>query len=86
MPALNVINIIVANGPTAESEEEEIDRFYTELDIVFTRCKCSEITFVLSDLNAKVSLKKQVMQFDHLTKNKAIIAMSVQSTGVKKRP
>ena len=48
------INIIVAYAPTAVSEEEEIDSFYTDLDEVFAQCKRNEVNLIMGDLNANV--------------------------------
>ena len=48
------INIITAYAPTSESTEEEIDKFYTELDKTLKETKKEELNVILGDFNAKV--------------------------------
>ncbi|MGX9987587.1 reverse transcriptase domain-containing protein [Soonwooa purpurea] len=48
------IAIIVVYAPTAQSNDEEIDTFYTTLDNARAQLKSQEIIIVMGDLNAKV--------------------------------
>ena len=49
-----IVNILVIYAPTAEAEEEEINKFYRSLDEMMKSCKSDEVTIVMGDFNAKV--------------------------------
>ena len=48
------IAIIVKYAPTAEAPEEEIEKFYEELEQARKRCNSQEMVIIMGDLNAKV--------------------------------
>lgn len=48
------INIIQVYAPTSESTEEEIQKFYNDLNTAMRQCKHHEVNIVMGDLNAKV--------------------------------
>lgn len=52
------MNIIQVYAPTADKEEAEAEKFYTELDDIFRSIKNNEITIVMGDFNAKVGSGK----------------------------
>ena len=51
--------IIQVYAPTAESTDEESDKFYEDLDKAKEQCKSGEVIMVIGDLNAKVGEGKQ---------------------------
>ena len=48
------IAIIQVYAPTSESDDEDIDHFYEDLDKAKKQCRSNEVLFVTSDLNAKM--------------------------------
>ena len=48
------VNIIQAYAPTTESTEEEIEKFYEDLNKAKLQCKNHEVIITMGDLNAKV--------------------------------
>ena len=48
------INIIQVYAPTADANEETIDRFYDDLEQAKRQCKASEVMIVMGDMNARV--------------------------------
>ena len=48
------INIIQAYAPTTQSDDNEIERVYEQMDMARRQCKNNEETMVVGDLNAKV--------------------------------
>lgn len=48
------VNIIQVYAPTTDHAEEEIDKFYSDLEEAKKVCKSQEVTIIMGDLNAKV--------------------------------
>ncbi|XP_063601940.1 craniofacial development protein 2-like [Penaeus indicus] len=48
------ISIIQTYAPTTKSSDEDIDRFYAQLDQAYSQCKSQDIIIVMGDSNAKV--------------------------------
>ncbi|XP_042871504.1 craniofacial development protein 2-like [Penaeus japonicus] len=48
------INIIQTYVPTADSSEEELEKFYSEIETALKHCKSFENTIIQGDFNAKV--------------------------------
>ncbi|XP_063593176.1 craniofacial development protein 2-like [Penaeus indicus] len=48
------ISIIQAYAPTTKSSDEDIDRFYAQLDQAYSQCKSQDTIIVMGDFNAKV--------------------------------
>ncbi|GFN81070.1 craniofacial development protein 2-like protein [Plakobranchus ocellatus] len=48
------LNIIQAYAPTTTSSDEEIEKFYEELEMAKTQCKSHEPLIIMGDFNAKV--------------------------------
>lgn len=48
------VKLIQIYAPKADSDEEELEGFYEDLDRVMTQCKQHEVNIVMGDLNAKV--------------------------------
>ena len=48
------IAIIQVYAPTSNSTDEEIDKFYEDLDKTKKQCKSQEVVILMGDLNAKV--------------------------------
>ena len=48
------MTIIQLYARTAESDDEDIDLFYEQLDEAKRQCKSQDIVIVMGDLNAKV--------------------------------
>ena len=46
--------IVQVYAPRSESEQEDIDHFYEDLDKAVKQCRSNELLFVMGDLNAKV--------------------------------
>ena len=53
------ITVIQCYAPTAECSEEEIEKFYQQLDQAVSQCKSQDIRVVMGDLNAKVGEGKR---------------------------
>ena len=53
------ITVIQCYAPTAECSEEEIEKFYQQLDQAVRQCKSQDIRLVMGDLNAKVGEGKR---------------------------
>ena len=47
-------SIINAHAPTEDKDDEEKDKFYLELETVYSQCPRCDIKIVLGDFNAKV--------------------------------
>jgi exonuclease III len=47
-------SIINAHAPTEDKDDEEKDKFYLELERVYSQCSKHDIKMVLGDFNAKV--------------------------------
>ncbi|XP_063586323.1 uncharacterized protein LOC134763697 [Penaeus indicus] len=47
------ISIIQTYAPTTKSSDEDIDRFYAQLDQAYSQCKSQDIIIVMGDFNAK---------------------------------
>ena len=48
------INIIQVYVPTSDSNDEELDKFYSELETAMKQCKSTNNTIIQGDFNAKV--------------------------------
>ena len=53
------ITVIQCYAPTAECSEEEIEKFYQQLDQAVRQCKSQDVRLVMEDLNAKVGEGKR---------------------------
>ena len=53
------ITVIQCYAPTAECSEEEIEKFYQQLDQAVRQCKSQDIRLVMGDVNAKVGEGKR---------------------------
>ena len=53
------ITVIQCYAPTAERSEEEIEKFYQQLDQAVRQCKSQDIRLVMGDINAKVGAGKR---------------------------
>jgi len=47
-------SIINVHAPTEDKDDEEKDKFYLELETIYSRCPKHDIKMVLGDFNAKV--------------------------------
>ncbi|GFN81960.1 craniofacial development protein 2-like [Plakobranchus ocellatus] len=52
------LNIIQVYAPTANSNDEDLDIFYNELDTAKTQCKSQDPLIIMGDFNAKVGTEK----------------------------
>ncbi|GFO02441.1 endonuclease-reverse transcriptase [Plakobranchus ocellatus] len=52
------LNIIQVYAPTANSNGEDLDKFYNELDTAKTQCKSQDPLIIMGDFNAKVGTEK----------------------------
>ncbi|GFO47125.1 craniofacial development protein 2-like protein [Plakobranchus ocellatus] len=52
------LNIIQVYAPTANSNDEDLDKFYNELDTAKTQCKSQDLLTIMGDFNAKVGTEK----------------------------
>ncbi|GFO41248.1 craniofacial development protein 2 [Plakobranchus ocellatus] len=52
------LNIIQVYAPTANSNDEDLDKFYNELDTAKTQCKSQDPLIIMGDFNAKVGTEK----------------------------
>ncbi|GFO43306.1 craniofacial development protein 2-like protein [Plakobranchus ocellatus] len=52
------LNIIQVYAPTANSNDEDLDKFYNELDTAKTQCKSQDPLIIMGDFNAKVGAEK----------------------------
>ncbi|GFO04846.1 craniofacial development protein 2 [Plakobranchus ocellatus] len=52
------LNIIQVYAPTAKSNDEDLDKFYNELDTAKTQCKSQDPLIIMGDFNAKVGTEK----------------------------
>ncbi|GFN93424.1 craniofacial development protein 2-like [Plakobranchus ocellatus] len=52
------LNIIQVYAPTANSNDEDLDKFYDELDTAKTQCKSQDPLIIMGDFNAKVGTEK----------------------------
>ncbi|GFO47642.1 craniofacial development protein 2-like [Plakobranchus ocellatus] len=52
------LNIIQVYAPTANSNDEDLDKFYNELDTAKTQCKFQDPLIIMGDFNAKVGTEK----------------------------
>ena len=60
------INIIQVYAPTQEAPDQEILKFYSDLEKIKNLCKSNEIVIVMGDLNAKVGKGKDgIVVGDH---------------------
>ena len=48
------INIIQVYAPISDSNDEELDKFYSELETAMKQCKSTDNTIIQGDFNAKV--------------------------------
>ena len=48
------INVIQVYAPTSAATDEEIERFYEQVESAKKQCKAHEVTIIMGDLNAKV--------------------------------
>ncbi|GFN92180.1 craniofacial development protein 2-like [Plakobranchus ocellatus] len=55
-----IFNIIQVYAPTANINDEDLDKFYkyNELDTAKTQCKSQDPLIIMGDFNAKVGLEK----------------------------
>ena len=53
------INIIQAYAPTSDSTDEELDKFYSELETAMKQCKSTDNTIIQRDFNAKVGKRSR---------------------------
>ncbi|GFO15732.1 craniofacial development protein 2-like protein, partial [Plakobranchus ocellatus] len=52
------LNIIQVYAPTANSNDEDLDKFYNEMDTAKTQCKSQDPLIIMGDFNAKVGTEK----------------------------
>ncbi|GFO01373.1 craniofacial development protein 2-like protein [Plakobranchus ocellatus] len=52
------LNIIQVYAPTANSNDEDLDNFYNELDTAKTKCKSQDPLIIMGDFKAKVGTEK----------------------------
>ncbi|GFN92110.1 craniofacial development protein 2-like [Plakobranchus ocellatus] len=52
------LNIIQVYAPTANSNDEDLDKFYNDLDTAKTQCKSQDPLIIMGDFNAKVGTEK----------------------------
>ncbi|GFO10500.1 nitric oxide synthase, partial [Plakobranchus ocellatus] len=52
------LNIIQVYALTANSNDEDLDKFYNELDTAKTQCKSQDPLIIMGDFNAKVDTEK----------------------------
>ncbi|GFN90825.1 craniofacial development protein 2-like protein [Plakobranchus ocellatus] len=52
------LNIIQVYAPTANSNDEDLDKFYNELDTAKTQCESQDPLIIMGDFNAKVGTEK----------------------------
>ncbi|GFN81087.1 craniofacial development protein 2-like protein [Plakobranchus ocellatus] len=52
------LNIIQVYAPTANSNDEDLDKFCNELDTAKTQCKSQDPLIIMGDFNAKVGTEK----------------------------
>ncbi|GFO43740.1 UDP-glucuronosyltransferase 2a1-like [Plakobranchus ocellatus] len=52
------LNIIQVYAPTANSNDEDLDKFYNDLDTAKTQCKSQDPLIIMGDFNAKVGTDK----------------------------
>ncbi|GFO12462.1 craniofacial development protein 2-like protein [Plakobranchus ocellatus] len=52
------LNIIQVHAPTANSNDEDLDKFYNDLDTAKTQCKSQDPLIIMGDFNAKVGTDK----------------------------
>ncbi|GFO38874.1 endonuclease-reverse transcriptase [Plakobranchus ocellatus] len=52
------LNIIQVYAPTANSNDEDLDKFYNDLDTAKTQCKFQDPLIIMGDFNAKVGTDK----------------------------
>ncbi|GFO16672.1 craniofacial development protein 2-like protein [Plakobranchus ocellatus] len=52
------LNIIQVYAPTANSNDEDLDKLYNELDTAKTQCKSQDPLIMMGDFNAKVGTEK----------------------------
>ncbi|GFN95634.1 endonuclease-reverse transcriptase [Plakobranchus ocellatus] len=52
------LNIIQVYAPTANSNDEDLDKFYNDLDTAKTQCKSQDLLIIMGDFNAKVGTEK----------------------------
>ncbi|GFN96982.1 craniofacial development protein 2-like protein [Plakobranchus ocellatus] len=52
------LNIIQVYAPTANNNDEDLDKFYNELDTAKTPCKSQDPLIIMGDFNAKVGTEK----------------------------
>ncbi|GFO25062.1 phosphoethanolamine N-methyltransferase-like [Plakobranchus ocellatus] len=52
------LNIIQVYAPTANSNDEDLDKFYNDLDTAKTQCKSQVPLIIMGDFNTKVSTEK----------------------------
>ena len=60
-------SIINAHAPTEDKDDEEKDKFYLELETVYSQCPKHDIKIVLGDSNAKVG--KEGNNYPHIRRN-----------------
>ena len=58
------IATIQVYASTSESEEEECDSFYADLDKAYKQCKSNEIVIVIGDINVKVDSERVGLTID----------------------
>ena len=51
---INIIQVIQVYAPTSDGSDEELDKFYSELETAMKQCKSTDNTIILGDFNAKV--------------------------------
>lgn len=52
------INILQIHAPTSQSEDNEVEAFYEEIDKVLRYVNKHEVIIIMGDLNAKISKRK----------------------------
>ena len=48
--------------PTADNTDDEVDKFYDQLDRAIKQCRSQDIRIVMGDLNTKVGGERMVEQ------------------------
>ena len=67
------ISIIQVYAPTIDADEEEMEKFYDQINNVKAQCKSQDIVIVMGDFNAKVGKGKRGKAIGHLGKETVTI-------------
>ena len=53
-----IVVIVQMYAPTSTSHEDEIEKFYDDLDAAYKLCRSQEMKIVMGDLNAKIGTEQ----------------------------